>query len=158
MRISDWSSDGALPSYRRQNRGIDTTALLADARLHSALLAASDALIAFAPIHQLVQRAIAITGSPWLGLELGASAHAFSHGAVGYAAVASGSVREALDTVCRFAAIRTRAVHFELRRDRNGNGLHIVERSEEHTSELQSLMRISYAVFCLKKKNHTNTL
>src|SRR3546814_10152361 len=28
-------------------------------------------------------------------------------------------------------------------------------RSEEHTSELQSLMRISYAVFCLKKKTHT---
>src|SRR3546814_1591598 len=28
-------------------------------------------------------------------------------------------------------------------------------RSEEHTSELQSLMRISYAVFCLKKKQHT---
>src|SRR3546814_9122316 len=33
--------------------------------------------------------------------------------------------------------------------------LRIVDlRSEEHTSELQSLMRISYAVFCLKKKNH----
>src|SRR3546814_6354036 len=30
-------------------------------------------------------------------------------------------------------------------------------RSEEHTSELQSLMRISYAVFCLKKKKHTNS-
>src|SRR3546814_6604829 len=30
-------------------------------------------------------------------------------------------------------------------------------RSEEHTSELQSLMRISYAVFCLKKKNNTIT-
>src|SRR3546814_3124947 len=29
-------------------------------------------------------------------------------------------------------------------------------RSEEHTSELQSLMRISYAVFCLKKKNNAN--
>src|SRR3546814_10607136 len=29
-------------------------------------------------------------------------------------------------------------------------------RSEEHTSELQSLMRISYAVFCLKKKRRTN--
>src|SRR3546814_6368920 len=29
-------------------------------------------------------------------------------------------------------------------------------RSEEHTSELQSLMRISYAVFCLKKKNQTH--
>src|SRR3546814_7314959 len=34
-----------------------------------------------------------------------------------------------------------------------GDGSQIV-RSEEHTSELQSLMRISYAVFCLKKKNN----
>src|SRR3546814_10778121 len=31
-------------------------------------------------------------------------------------------------------------------------------RSEEHTSELQSLMRISYAVFCLKKKNKTKCI
>src|SRR3546814_1442970 len=30
----------------------------------------------------------------------------------------------------------------------------LAQRSEEHTSELQSLMRISYAVFCLKKKKH----
>src|SRR3546814_5263153 len=34
-------------------------------------------------------------------------------------------------------------------------GLPRTRRSEEHTSELQSLMRISYAVFCLKKKNTT---
>src|SRR3546814_5855923 len=40
----------------------------------------------------------------------------------------------------------------------------VLGRSEEHTSELQSLMRISYAVFCLKKKTHkyksqsTNTI
>src|SRR3546814_4847520 len=33
----------------------------------------------------------------------------------------------------------------------------LLDRSEEHTSELQSLMRISYAVFCLKKKITTNT-
>src|SRR3546814_8659860 len=32
----------------------------------------------------------------------------------------------------------------------------ITQRSEEHTSELQSLMRNSYAVFCLKKKKNTN--
>src|SRR3546814_5318618 len=32
------------------------------------------------------------------------------------------------------------------------------DRSEEHTSELQSLMRISYAVFCLKKKNKNNNI
>src|SRR3546814_4407678 len=34
-------------------------------------------------------------------------------------------------------------------------GQDTVSRSEEHTSELQSLMRISYAVFCLKKKQKT---
>src|SRR3546814_2406754 len=39
------------------------------------------------------------------------------------------------------------------RRSRQGQG----QRSEEHTSELQSLMRISYAVFCLKKKKQTIT-
>src|SRR3546814_3126211 len=35
-------------------------------------------------------------------------------------------------------------------------GTQCVHRSEEHTSELQSLMRISYAVFCLKKKKKNN--
>src|SRR3546814_9148897 len=35
-----------------------------------------------------------------------------------------------------------------------GSSLMMTDRSEEHTSELQSLMRISYAVFCLKKKTH----
>src|SRR3546814_9682044 len=39
-----------------------------------------------------------------------------------------------------------------LREDRPLLSLHRRNRSEEHTSELQSLMRISYAVFCLKKK------
>src|SRR3546814_4118717 len=36
--------------------------------------------------------------------------------------------------------------------------LRAIGRSEEHTSELQSLMRISYAVFCLKKKNATTSI
>src|SRR3546814_7994983 len=51
-------------------------------------------------------------------------------------------------TTLRFvAAARTSAVTLVAER--------IARRSEEHTSELQSLMRISYAVFCLKKKtNH----
>src|SRR3546814_4437414 len=45
-------------------------------------------------------------------------------------------------------------------RDLFVNGVQVLkdgERSEEHTSELQSLMRISYAVFCLKKKTHTES-
>src|SRR3546814_3684665 len=35
---------------------------------------------------------------------------------------------------------------------------HVMLRSEEHTSELQSLMRSSYAVFCLKKNKHTQDI
>src|SRR3546814_2489521 len=38
-----------------------------------------------------------------------------------------------------------------------GRKVAVVRRSEEHTSELPSLMRISYAVFCLKKKNYNDT-
>src|SRR3546814_6000428 len=44
-------------------------------------------------------------------------------------------------------------VHASSRDSSNGLTLSNLSRSEEHTSELQSLMRISYAVFCLKKKN-----
>src|SRR3546814_6333061 len=42
-----------------------------------------------------------------------------------------------------------------LRQGRLHLRVQVEARSEEHTSELQSLMRISYAVFCLKKKNKT---
>src|SRR3546814_3035187 len=45
----------------------------------------------------------------------------------------------------------------EAQPDREEMADHRAERSEEHTSELQSLMRISYAVFCLKKKKTKQT-
>src|SRR3546814_5960278 len=41
--------------------------------------------------------------------------------------------------------------------ERGGDDRRRHQRSEEHTSELQSLMRISYAVFCLKKKTTNNS-
>src|SRR3546814_9697237 len=64
---------------------------------------------------------------------------------------------EALEA--RFAPLLSLAIRVrdqdQRRRGRKVYALHApaVERSEEHTSELQSLMRISYAVFCLKKNN-----
>src|SRR3546814_6986503 len=57
------------------------------------------------------------------------------------------------------APVRQRKAHQEVEqrhRAVDGEGLEGGGRSEEHTSELQSLMRISYAVFCLKKKKHKN--
>src|SRR3546814_10261540 len=51
-----------------------------------------------------------------------------------------------------------RALPFSWSLHHSGNGaLSSGLRSEEHTSELQSLMRISYAVFCLKKKTRTTS-
>src|SRR3546814_1396177 len=47
---------------------------------------------------------------------------------------------------------RPAADHGRLLAQQVGDVLVVGQRSEEHTSELQSLMRISYAVFCLKKK------
>src|SRR3546814_4696152 len=44
--------------------------------------------------------------------------------------------------------------HLDVIQELRAHGIHC--RSEEHTSELQSLMRISYAVFCLKKKKKNN--
>src|SRR3546814_4952623 len=51
---------------------------------------------------------------------------------------------------------RRRAVR-SFRNLSHGAACHLHYRSEEHTSELQSLMRTSYAVFCLKKKKQQNT-
>src|SRR3546814_1048994 len=52
--------------------------------------------------------------------------------------------------------VRARGLALALARTHLGAGHDVVVRSEEHTSELQSLMRTSYAVFCLKKKNKTD--
>src|SRR3546814_3642192 len=44
-----------------------------------------------------------------------------------------------------------------IKRDQRRSDQIVADRSEEHTSELQSLMRISYAVFCLQKKTKSQT-
>src|SRR3546814_8841851 len=64
----------------------------------------------------------------------------------------------ALSGGCARAAGRPVACHLATHRRDDDSAACDAERSEEHTSELQSLMRISYAVFCLKtKQQHTRT-
>src|SRR3546814_1342561 len=71
--------------------------------------------------------------------------------------LAAGDHRQRRDVVDRLLRIELGALTAGLVLDVDDVGLEAqqaeLERSEEHTSELQSLMRISYAVFCLKKKN-----
>src|SRR3546814_8797953 len=66
------------------------------------------------------------------------------------------------DHVSRLAKLKKAEIASEAERLVDGTAwmpaIFRVERSEEHTSELQSLMRISYAVFCLKKKKLNVTI
>src|SRR3546814_1769653 len=61
--------------------------------------------------------------------------------------------REALGAARYVALAADRGAHL---RSSPGEKRRVRQRSEEHTSELQSLMRNSYAVFCLQKKNSNN--
>src|SRR3546814_9103129 len=71
-----------------------------------------------------------------------------------FGAVSShGSLKEILATPCAQASVR-RGNRNRLRPCMPVRFISSQSRSEEHTSELQSLMRISYAAFCLKKKHH----
>src|SRR3546814_8754789 len=85
----------------------------------------------------------------------GADAHAVGRKADRRTAVAiKAEPRRAVETIGRRIGARCADAHARgaaLAAD--GQGGIGKARSEEHTSELQSLMRISYAVFCLKKKN-----
>src|SRR3546814_8802822 len=70
---------------------------------------------------------------------------------------ASSAVREAVPTA-HPVMLESQGVQIHGPLEAPGGPRHILRRrrSEEHTSELQSLMRISYAVFCLKKKKTIN--
>src|SRR3546814_5816564 len=74
----------------------------------------------------------------------------------GISIVACGNVEEFVETAfAKPHVIAIQAAGQDLESQEFGERM---ERSEEHTSELQSLMRISYAFFCLKKKHTTLTL
>src|SRR3546814_8136606 len=106
MRISDWSSECALPIYYDFDGASLKGAFLRTALKFSRI--SSTFGMRKHPVH-----------GGWRG-----------HKGVDYAAPTGTPIHATADGVVEF-------------------------RSEEHTSELQSLMRISYAVFCLKKKQET---
>src|SRR3546814_4821563 len=65
------------------------------------------------------------------------------------------SARRTSPEICRICRLRSHRASPASAPDRNAD---YAARSEEHTSELQSLMRISYAVYCLKKTRYSYTI
>jgi AraC-like DNA-binding protein len=111
------------PTYARllcmllRSLGADVEHSLAAAGLSWAELAVREQMLDFAVVHQLVLAALAASERPALGLDLGQLAQISAHGALGYAMVASRDLRQALETVARFASLRNGLLRFELQED-----------------------------------------
>lgn len=93
---------------------IDAAPLLSRHGLPLRVVGNDEQLLPYAPIHHAICEAISLTGRPWLGLEFGAIAQPFNHGQVGFATSASETLLGALQTLTRFAELRTRSVQFAL--------------------------------------------
>src|SRR3546814_3421244 len=129
MRISDWSSDVCSSDLGPGPGGIGIGDADADRPFPQALAGQLDQPIGLLRVRRGDRPAVVVDAFPHL-----------------------------LDRID--AATRLEATEGHLPRQDPGGGRAVVQgarnpRSEEHTSELQSLMRISYAVFCLKKKTTT---
>lgn len=122
------------PTYARllcallRGRGLDVGEALAGTGMTWAQLAKEEQFVTFAAMRRLILQAAALTGSAALGLELGPAAQPSAHGPVGYAAVASGTLEQALEVVAQYGAARIRGVDFRLATDRDGATLEMRER------------------------------
>lgn len=110
---------------RLRRRGIDAMALFE--RVGLSLQAPDDDAppVPVEVLRELLPRVLELSGRPWLGLELGAAVQALSHGPLGLALAASGSVRQALEVASRFIALRAPVLRLSLREGSGGLRVHI---------------------------------
>src|SRR3546814_9017540 len=136
MRISDWSSDVCSSDLPGPTDAADAVHVRVGRRRH----------VVVEDVGELVDVEAArrhVGGQQELrGAVAQAGHHPVALGLVHAAVQRLGAVAPAVEAVGQVVDLGPRAAEDD--------------RSEEHTSELQSLMRISYAVFCLKKKYKTN--
>jgi AraC-like DNA-binding protein len=107
------------PAYLRlvaqllASQGIATEPLLGAAGLTQAAVG-EDALLPLGACREVLVRAVAATGNPAFGLDLGAAVPVHTHGTLAFAALSAGTVDTALRTLVRFVTLRTRAVRLEM--------------------------------------------
>jgi AraC-like DNA-binding protein len=92
--------------------GVTAEDLFAGTGLDAEALVDPKARVSVAALEQLATRATALTGEPGLGFYLGLQVPISSHGYVGFAAMASSTLGDALDVAVRFAPTRTNAIAF----------------------------------------------
>ncbi len=121
------------PTYARlllallAKQGCDTDALVRKAGLSAAGLQQGERFIDAQQMRLLVGNVLDVAAKPSIGLEMGALAQPLVHGPLGSALVASPTPRAALAALVRFAALRTGALHFTLRRQGQQTELLVTE-------------------------------
>lgn len=124
-----WQEPAFHPTYARllcmllRQRGVPTQSLLDSVGLTWSELVDSAQDTSFVQMRSLVLSALRISGQPALGMELGALIPASAHGPVGYAALASKDIAQAVDIITRYGRLRGRAIEFRLIRRGSQSGL-----------------------------------
>src|SRR3546814_3525410 len=157
MRISDWSSDVCSSDVHFRAAAIHVKHMLAvvgDREQDAIAASGTDFFASGERAIDLERKRRSAAVRPAEGHEYGALAAVVDHlRRIDVAIAIEVDVGRDAETRLREKCILRRRLAHRFRRDRAP----CVLRSEEHTSELQSLMRISYAVFCLKKKTKKAT-
>lgn len=109
--------------------GVPRADFFADAGITEEELLVPDRKLSVAMLEKLVVRARTMTGEPGLGFHLGTTMRIAGHGYLGFAAMTSATVREALTTVVRFAPTRTDALAFHVHTEGSMASVVIEERA-----------------------------
>lgn len=86
--------------------------LLLECNIRPAQLSSQDAFLSKQQSHRLIQRALDISGSPWMGLTFGERLNLMTHGALGQAVLSCNTLKQALDLLLKY--YRTRMIHARL--------------------------------------------
>ena len=111
------------PTYARllaaelKRRGFADGDIVEGTRLDWAQLLEEDRLLSFEQFRRLVLRGVELTGASWLGLDVGRSTQISSHGALGYAMVASADVGQALGLAERYSSLRLQITRFSVEQE-----------------------------------------
>lgn len=100
-----------------QRRGFHADEICAGTRLDWELLHSDNRFLSFEQFRRLVAHALALSGCPWLGLEVGINAQLSLHGALGQAVAASRDVQEALQLCQRYMPLRQRIFGLAIEHD-----------------------------------------
>lgn len=110
----DWLQPAIHPVYARlicaelRRRGFSQEAIVAGTRLDWSALHGDNRFLSFEQFRRLVAHALALSGCPWLGIEVGLHAQLSLHGALGQAIAASDNVMQALGLARRYMPLRQR--------------------------------------------------